>query len=414
MDTELPPLDFPFGDWSDTISPVYTLLRDTPQPATRVRTVTGDHAWLVTRYDVARALLGDPRLSLSAALRPGAPRQEPIAPRAEGTRGDIMATLRETGLRSVMSDALGPRAVRRYHAWTRRQATALIDGLVRTGPPADLYTGLAVPLPYLVACQVLLGELDEEEKVLLNEACDTVLTWGGPGTEAMTAAIARMYDFFLRRLPGLVATPGDHLLRQLAEAEIPAGRVGAGGRLSDSELAQVANVFLIAGYRTSASFLANALVTLARCPDIVTAVRVDPGLVPATVEELLRRTPMATGGAKRLATRDVEIEGLTIKAGECVLFSLESANHDPVAFPDPDRFDPGRFSTDRQHCPHLGFGYGKHHCPGNRLARMQIAAVLEALTAPGTPTLRLAGPDAEVPWRPDVAFRIPEAIPVTW
>ncbi|GLW06868.1 cytochrome P450 [Microtetraspora sp. NBRC 13810] len=406
MSEEAPP-PFPFQDWSCEISPRYRRIRDDPAPARRVVTVTGDRVWLAGRYDVARRVLADPRMSLSAAMAPGAPRQEPILLRTDGARGDVLATLRDRGLTRVMRDALGPRAMRRHRPWAYRTAGALIDGLVRGGPVADLYDGLALPLAFATAGRVLLGEHGEGDRRELDAWCDIVLTFTGHDAGEMNAAVGEIYGFFLRRLPEMVAGQGCHLVRSLARAR------GPGGRLTEGELAEAASLFLVAGYRTSASFLGNALVTLLRHPGVLAAVGRDPALVPAAVEELLRYTPMSTGGAKRVATRDVELGGMTIGAGECVLVSLESANRDPRAFAAPEAFAPERFLPGRGTPAHLGLGHGRHHCPGNRLARLQLETLLRCLPA-RLPALRLAVPVEELAWRPGVAFRHPEAIPARW
>ncbi|MFJ5100357.1 cytochrome P450 [Streptomyces sp. NPDC088554] len=405
--------EYPFDDWGIEISPLYATLRDRAAPAHRVRTVTGDRVWLVTRYDVARRLLSDPRLSLTAALAADAPRQEPLRPRAEGARGDGMATLQETGLRGFLAEALSPRTIRTHRDWTRRRADELLDTLVREGRPGDLQRGLARPLTFAVACRALLGDLTEEEGAWLNELCDTVLVWRDRPRAEIQSALNGLYGFFLRRAPELAAAPGDDVVKRGARA-----RGADGARLGEDGLAELANLMMIAGYRTAASFVANALVMAVSHPTALTALRDGTVALPHLVEEVMRRTPMSTGGIKRVATDAVEIDGLTIRAGECVLVSLEAANHDPRAYPDPDLFDPGRFDPGRstatgRGCPQLGFGHGKHHCPGNGLARMQIGVVLEALAA-RTPALRLAVPAAELRWRPDVAFRIPESIPVVW
>ncbi|MEV4255268.1 cytochrome P450 [Spirillospora sp. NPDC049652] len=393
---------FPFGDWGFALAPEYADARAAGAPAVRVTTANGDRAWLVTRYDLARRVLGDPRMSLTAALDPDAPRQEPLPLRAPEGTGDIVTALKDAGLHKVVADALGPRAVKLHREWTADHARHLLDALVRDGALADLRAGLTLRLPFAVSCRVLLGDLREDELSRLNGWADAALSWG-PGFSRhglgdVATAQDEIYRFFLRRLPELVAAPGDHLVRKVA----------APGVLDPRDLAVFGVSMFLAGYRTSSSFLSGALVTLLRHPQAVRAVRDDPGLVPATAEELLRFTPMATGGAKRLATEDVDLDGLVIRAGELVLVSLEAANHDPDAFPEPDVFAPGRDAPGQ-----LGFGHGTHFCPGNRLARMQIEAVVGAL-AERSPALRLAVPADDLRWTEGAGFRTPLAIPVTW
>ncbi|MFC6929021.1 cytochrome P450 [Actinomadura yumaensis] len=401
MTTTDPVPAYPFGDWGFELTPQHTAARAAPAPACRVTTVTGDPAWLVTRHEVAVRALSDPRLSMPAALAPGAPR-EPLPLRGPEGTGDVVTELKQAGLHQVVADALGPRTVRRHQDWTTEQARLLLGTLVRGGPPADLHAGLALRLPFAVACRTLLGDLETDELTRLNTWADAALSWG-PGLSRyeladLSTAQEKIYRFFLRRLPDLTTGPGDHLLAKISAADA----------LDQRDLVVFAVMMFMAGYRTSASFLAGAIVTLLRHPDTLSAARADPELIPAIVEELLRYTPMATGGAKRLATADTDLNGLEIKAGELVLVSLEAANHDPAAFSHPDTFNPGRDTSG-----HLGFGHGAHFCPGNRLARMQIHAMVTAL-ADHSPALRLAVPPHDLRWVNGAAFRTPQAIPVTW
>lgn len=400
--------EFPFDDWGAGIAREYAALRRSGEPVCRVRTVTGDLVWLVTRYDVARRVLTDPRFSLSAALAPDAPRQEPVRPRAEGSRGDGTTTLTQAALGGLWARALGPEAVRSHQAWTRDRARLLLDRLRAVGPPGDLQRDLARPLTFGVACRALLGDLSWQEGQQLDAWCDTALVWREQPRSAIRAALDSLHAFFLRRAPALAAGGGGTVLARAAES-----RVRDGGRLGREGLAEVATLMFVAGYRTAASFVANALVTLASQPHVASVARESAALVPAVVEELLRHTPMSTGGVRRVAIEDVRLGGVTVRAGECVLISLESANHDPDGYPEPDRFDAGRFAVAGAGRPHVGFGHGLHHCPGDGLARMQLGVVVEGLAAWDPPPW-LTVPVSRLAWRPDVVLRIPEAIPVTW
>lgn len=394
--------DFPFGDWGAELSPRYAELRTDAAPVHRVTTVTGDRMWLITRYDLARQVLSDPRMSLTAALDPDAPRQEPVPQRGPEGTGDAMTALRQSGLHAHLVDVLGPRSVRAHQAWTQRQADTMLAELVRPGHSADLVSGLTLRLPYAVTCRLLLGDLSPDDFHQLNHWCDIALTWSPPFSdrtlEELSAAGADIYGFFLHRLPSLCAAPGPHLIKRLADART----------LPDADLAVVASMLLLAGYRTAATFLGGALATLLRHPQAMHALRQQPAQSGRAVEELLRFTPMATGAVKRMATQDVDLDGTTIEAGQVVLVSLEAANRDPRIFSRPDIFD-----VDRPHRPHLAFGHGKHYCPGNRLARMQITAALRALTA-STPMPRLAVAPDQLSWQQAAAFRRLHALPVTW
>lgn len=395
---------FPFGDWGFDLAPGYTRVRAAAEPACPVTTVTGDRAWLVTRHDLARRLLGDPRLSLTAALEPQAPRMEPIVLRAPNGTGDIITLLKQVGLHRVMTEALGPRATREHRPWAREQAERMLAETIHRERSGDLLAGLSLRFPFAVVCRILLGEVDERDLSRLNDLAATHLSWGPPHSqnrvEELIEAGAEIYYYFLRHLPELLAAPGEHAIKRLAAPNV----------LEPADLAVFATLMFLAGYRTSVSFLSNAMITLLRHPDALAAVRADPALVPTAVEELLRFTPMATGGAKRLVMADIDLDGPTsmaIRAGELIIVSLEAANRDPHAFADPETFDPARDGP-----AHLGFGFGAHFCPGNRLARMQIEIIVRLL-ADHRPALRLSVPTTQLRWHRGAAFRMPYAIPVS-
>lgn len=112
----------------------------------------------------------------------------------------------------------------------------------------------------------------------------------------------------------------------------------------------------------------------------------------------------------RRMTEDVELSGGTLKAGTVVMPNLNAANHDPRAFPEPERFDIHRFGTHPPH-RHLAFGYGPHRCLAAALARVELTEAVRAL-AVKRPGLRLAVPAEDVEWSDGLTYR-PVALPVT-
>ncbi|WP_238412302.1 cytochrome P450 [Saccharothrix deserti] len=134
----------------------------------------------------------------------------------------------------------------------------------------------------------------------------------------------------------------------------------------------------------------------------------DPGLVPNAVEEILRAPGKGGGGIPRYARADLEIDGVTVRAGELVLLDNGAANHDPTVFAEPDRIDITRSAT-----AHLAFGHGARYCIGAPLARIELQAVFSQLV-PRFPTLRLAVPVAELKMRRDVLTGGLAELPVRW
>ena len=158
------------------------------------------------------------------------------------------------------------------------------------------------------------------------------------------------------------AQPGDDLL----------STVVAGG-LSDAELGAFFSLLFTAGSETTRNSIAGGVLAFMESPEEWGRLRSDRSLLASAVEEILRWTS-ATAYNRRTATRDVELGGVTISAGEKTTHWYPSANRDETVFANPDRFDVGRDPN-----LHLAFGHGIHHCLGAPLARMEIAVMLEAL-----------------------------------
>ncbi|MGV9779316.1 cytochrome P450 [Streptosporangium sp. NPDC003464] len=143
-------------------------------------------------------------------------------------------------------------------------------------------------------------------------------------------------------------------------------------------------------------------------PEQLAVVKADPGRTPMAVEELLRYFAIADGVTSRVATEDVKIGGVSIKAGEGVIVSTLSANWDPAAFKDPAELD-----IERGARHHLAFGFGPHQCLGQNLARMELQIVFDTLFR-RIPTLRLAAPAEDLPFKTDAVIYGVHELPVTW
>jgi cytochrome P450 len=176
------------------------------------------------------------------------------------------------------------------------------------------------------------------------------------------------------------------------------------GAVSEDELVSNAAVFLFGGIETSEGMTANVLHHLLTNTDQLALVRDDPSLIDVAVEESLRLEP-AAARVDRYATRDVELYGCSIRAGDFVAVSLAAANRDPQHYPDPDRFDVRRPNART----HLAFAQGPHVCIGSTLARLQtrgaVEAVLELL-----PDVHLTAPVQTA----GIVFRKPIAVHVQW
>ena len=172
----------------------------------------------------------------------------------------------------------------------------------------------------------------------------------------------------------------------------------------------MATGLLIAGHETTANMIGLGVLALLEHPDQLAIIRDtdDPKVVATAVEELMRYLSIIQNGQRRIAIEDIEISGETIRAGEGIIIDLAPANWDPKAFPHPDKLD-----LHRSDAAQLGFGYGRHQCVGQQLARAELQIVFPALFR-RIPTLRLAKPIEEISFKHDrLAYGVYE-LPVVW
>jgi cytochrome P450 len=135
----------------------------------------------------------------------------------------------------------------------------------------------------------------------------------------------------------------------------------------------------------------------------------DPKILANAVEELLRYLSIIQNGQRRVALEDIHIAGETIRANEGIIIDLAPANWDADAFTEPDRLYVHRSGADRN----VAFGYGRHQCVGQQLARAELQIVFQTLVR-RIPTMALAVPVEEVPFKHDrLAYGVYE-LPVTW
>ncbi|HEU5356835.1 MAG TPA: cytochrome P450 [Actinocrinis sp.] len=395
MSTIKPP-DFPFRS-ADGFShpPLLTELRER-RPVSKVRMPTGDEAWLVTNYDDVRFVLADSRFSAAATTDPDVPHLSPMydMPRTMLT----MDPPEHTRLRKLVA---GEFTVRRVEALRPRVAELTeraLDRLEEQGQPGDLHAHLAQILPINVICE-LLG-VPYEDWPMFRRLSDSILSLTGRPVSEMREARDELLAYMARLVAAKRSAPGDDLLSALAATP--------DSRISEAELVAVGAFTLAAGYESTVSQIGMAILALLHDRSQYAALVADPELLGTAVEELLRVAGPGAGAFLRIATDDVEISGVKIRAREAVLAAVGSANRDETVFEDAARLD-----ITRRSCPHIAFGHGVHHCLGAALVRLEFEAVLSALTR-RFPGLSLAVPIGDIPWRTGSRLFGVLALPVQW
>lgn len=392
----LTPIDFPFSWRGDQLPDEVEELR-TGTPVRRVRTIAGDEAWLVSSYELCKQVLEDPRFSLKDTSAPGVPRQYAltIPPEVVNNMGNITGA----GLRKAVLKALNPKSPG-LAEWMRSYAAELVGGLLREGAPADLRAGFADPYSAGMHCRIL--GIPQQDAPRLMRSLDIAFM-----NSACPVAGARLnWDRDIAYMAERLDDPATTGLM----AELAALRADPEyGHLTDEMLATVGVTMFGAGVISTAGFLTMALVSLIQHPDLHARLLADRTLVPAAVDELLRINLSIGDGLPRLATQDVLLGEVEVKAGDLVLVLVEGANFDPAAFPDPHTVDLARENA----TAHLSFGGGRHYCPATALGRKHAEIALETLLE-RMPGLRLAVPIEQLVWRTGFMKRIPERLPVMW
>ncbi|WP_318206158.1 cytochrome P450 [Streptomyces sp. SCL15-4] len=398
------PPDFPMRRACPFSPPAaYAELRETA-PVSRARLkVNGKPAWLVTRHDLYKKLLGDERVSANLKL-PGYPLQVPVP-------DEILQSVPLTFLsmdppdhtvqRRMLAPEFSVRRMRELRGRVQQIVDRQIDHMLEKGAdgPVDLVTSLALPVPSLVICE-LLGVPYEDHGRFEEWA------WAIMNHDISEEDRGRAHYELDRYVDGLVTAkesePGDDMISRLIEfnRQTPA--------VEHSDIVSMSKLMLVTGHETTANMIALGVLALLEHPEQLAAVRAEPELMPRAVEELLRFFSISDAGTARVALEDIELGGVTIRAGEGILPLNNAANHDARVFPDPDRLDVRREARSQ-----LAFGYGVHQCIGQNLARMELDVVYSTLLT-RVPTLRLAAPVEELRFKDDAIVYGLYELPVTW
>ncbi|MFF5103852.1 cytochrome P450 [Streptomyces sp. NPDC000134] len=389
---------FPDGHRLD-VPPQFAELR-AKCPVQRVELPYGGAGWLVTRQAEVKTVLGDSRFSRAASVQADIPRTQEWP----NPGGDILSLdpPEHARVRRLISGAFSRRNIERWRPRIEELVGEMVAGMRTAGSPVDLVDSLSMPLPITVICEML--GVPAADQHFFRRFSELVFSGAGVPAEDVEAATDALMSYLAEHIARHRAEPRDDLL-----SELIAARDEDESRLSEEELVTLGVTILAAGHETTANAIANSVLTLL-AEDLWTSMARHPERVGTAVEELLRFIPL--GGSEslpRIATEDVTLGEVTVRAGEAVFPAMVSANFDENVFADPQILD-----LDRAHNPHLAFGFGPHFCPGAQLARTEIRTALAALLRE-FPDLRLAVPLTELPWREATALiRGPRHLPVAW
>jgi len=340
----------------------------------------GRRAWLVTRLAEARQALTEPGLS-SDASDPNFPSLNPAQAVANRPGGLArVAEDRHAVLRGLLAGSFTARAVQRWRRTAQQIVADQLAVMLRNGPPTDFVTGFALPVPLRMICAIL-GVSAKDTDIIERVAPGTVTRADRSTAPALTELRVFVEDMVRQNQ----TQPRAGLIGQLVSEH---SRTGA---ITRDELVDTLLVLMVAGHLTTAGTIGLSVLSLLEEPSRYRAIQADPGLVVPLVEEFLRLQTVVSDGVPRVAKQDLELAGVTIRAGDAVVISLASANRDERVFAGPDELQPDRAGVFQ----HIAFGWGAHRCLGQHLARMEVRVALATL-AGTVPTLRLAVPAGQV------------------
>ena len=266
-------------------------------------------------------------------------------------------------LRRAINPFVLPPAVRQMEPMMRRLATWFIDERIESGV-IDLVADLTNPVPAIMTMHLIGLPLDGWPAYAELFHATIAHRRGDPEYDRALARVPEMMAGLLAEARSRRSAPRDDLLTRLVEVQVD------GSELTDAEISSVLWNLVGGGLDTTTSLTSLALFHLDQEPDLRAQLLADPGRLVLATEEFLRYYSVSET-LTRTVTRDTELGGQSLAAGDVVLISWLSANHDEAAFEDPGQVVLGRAPN-----PHLAFGVGPHRCIGMHLARTMFQVLL--------------------------------------
>lgn len=343
-------------------------------------------------------------LADEAAAILAAPDFDPIAVmsnRPEPDHGRIRAYTRQ---------GFGNRRLKSLEDYMRARASDLLDQMIAAGSPAEYVKALAFPLPAEIVFRFI--GFPEADDAMIKSWCVNrrAFSWGKP-TEAEQIEIAQgMLDYW-RYCRDFVAQRRDErrddFTSELLDAHDGDPDPGNGTGISYLEVESVVYGISFAGHDPVTALLCNTLLCLLPRREQWNDLIADPSLAANAVDETLRYESSQISW-RRITSQDTTLGGVDLPKGTRLYLNFASANNQSDLWDDPRTYDIHRPNANK----HISFGKGIHHCLGSGLARMEARIALELLVEK-LPSLRLVD-DQQLTYFPNITFRGPEALQVTW
>ncbi|MDX3641166.1 cytochrome P450 [Streptomyces sp. MB09-02B] len=379
----------------------YAEVRESDAPVRKVPLATGRTAWVVTRYDLIKQVLADPRSS-SARAHEGFPYYIEIPEQFKTDCSFIgWDPPKHTVHRrmAALSGAFTKKRVLDMRPRMQEIVDECIDTMLELGPPVDLVGELALKVPLTIMCGIL--GIPNKDQAFLH-SCTEILFGGASSAKQRAEAIERVGRYLEELVISKENDPGEDLISRMIK------KYRDQDMYDRREMCNLTRLLMNGGHETSTAMIAIGVMTLLEHPEQLERLKANPELVPGAVEELLRYLSPGDLATSRIAMEDMQVGDVLVRKGEGLILVGMSANRDPRVFEDPDTFDLER--GDRNH---LAFGHGLHHCIGSDIARTELEIVMTTLFR-RIPDLRLAKHWSELRYKDgNVMYGVYE-MPVTW
>lgn len=370
----------------------------------KVRLKNGGEAWWIAGHELGRSVLADRRFS-SDRRRDNFPFVSTDPETRAQLQSQPTSMLGMDGAEHAQTRRalMGEFTVRRM-AGLRPRIQQIVDQhidemLATPQRSVDLVEALSLPVPSLVICELLGVPYADHD--FFQGLTGPLLRHTTP-PEVRLRIQEELNTYLGTLIDHKLTDPTDDLLsRQIAKHR-------DNGTFDRASMVSLAFLLLVAGHETTANMISLGVVGLLQHPDQLVIIKDDPDKTPLAVEELLRYFTIADSVTARVATEDVQLGDTTINAGDGVVISGLAADRDPTVFAEPDRLD-----LERGARHHVAFGFGPHQCIGQTLARMELRIVFDTLFH-RIPTLRLAAPLDDIPFKSDAFVYGIEELPVAW
>ncbi|MGE3746859.1 MAG: cytochrome P450 [Sphingomonadaceae bacterium] len=336
--------------------------------------------WSVSRYEDCKAILEDADL-FSSRLGGNLPltATEPTPEEYHRLGMDAQPTHIDPPRHNIIRQPLNRHFSAPVIARMRDSIQTAVDSIMEEVLPrgeCDLVEEVCAPLPVIMVCEMMGVPREDWPKVrhycaAFMGAQDPAYQIDGDRLKTQRVMMLSLFEYMLKLAMDRRREPKDDF------TTLVGNMVADGQPLSEHQVGWWCFSLVAAGLETTRNTLSAGILGLIDNPQQADRLRNDPSLAPLAAEEIVRW--VAPSKSKfRIATRDCEIAGTPIAAGDWIMAWLVSANRDETVFADPDMLDVGRSPN-----PHLGFGAGEHACLGRHLARLEMQLMLNAVLGSG-------------------------------